>query len=46
MAITAQELNIILSAKDKQFAQAMDRASKRVQRFENKSLWNESSTKC
>lgn len=40
MAITAQELNIILSAKDKQFAQAMDRASKRVQRFENKSLKN------
>jgi len=37
MAITAQELNIILSAKDKQFSQAMDRANKRVQRFANKS---------
>ena len=30
MAITAQELNIILSARDKQFTRAMDRAQRRV----------------
>ena len=37
MAITAQELNIILSARDKQFTKAMDRAQRRVERFANKS---------
>ena len=37
MAITAQELNVILSARDKQFTRAMDRAQKRVERFANKS---------
>ena len=37
MAITAQELNVILSARDKQFTQAMDRAQRRVERFANKS---------
>ena len=33
MAITAQELNIILSARDKQFTQAMERNQRRVERF-------------
>ena len=37
MAITAQELNIILSARDKQFTRAMDRAQRRVERFSAKS---------
>jgi len=37
MAITAQELNVILSARDKQFTKAMDRAQKRVERFSKKS---------
>lgn len=37
MAITAQELNVILSARDKQFTKAMDRAQRRVERFANKS---------
>ena len=37
MAITAQELNVILSARDKQFTKAMDRASNRVARFASKS---------
>ena len=37
MAITAQELNVILSARDKQFTRAMDKAQKRVERFANKS---------
>jgi len=33
MAITAQELNVILSARDKQFTQAMERNQRRVERF-------------
>lgn len=37
MAITAQELNIILSARDKQFTKAMERAQRRVERFSAKS---------
>lgn len=37
MAITAQELNVILSARDRQFTKAMDRAQKRVERFAIKS---------
>lgn len=37
MAITAQELNVILSARDKQFTKAMDRAQRRVERFSKKS---------
>lgn len=41
MAISAEQLNIILSAKDKEFTRAMDRSQKRVERFakqSNKSL--------
>lgn len=37
MAITAQELNVILSARDKQFTKAMERAQRRVERFSAKS---------
>ena len=37
MAVSAQELNVILSARDKEFTRAMDRASKRVERFGKKS---------
>jgi len=33
MAITAQELNVILSARDRQFAKAMKANAKRVERF-------------
>lgn len=40
MAISAEELNIILSAKDKQFNKAMDRANRKVQRFAHKSKKN------
>lgn len=36
MAITAQELNIILSAKDKNFAKAMNTAANRVEYFRKK----------
>ena len=35
MAITAQELNVILSARDRQSTKAMDIAQKRVERFAN-----------
>ena len=41
MAISAEQLNIILSAKDKEFTRAMDRSQRRVERFakqSNKSL--------
>jgi hypothetical protein len=41
MAISAEQLNVILSAKDKEFTRAMDRSQRRVQRFakqSNKSL--------
>lgn len=37
MAISAEELNIILSAKDKQFNKAMDRANKKIERFSRQS---------
>jgi len=37
MGITAQELNVILSARDKQFTKAMDRAQRKVERFSKKS---------
>lgn len=35
--ITAQELNVILSARDREFTKAMDRANRRVQRFAKQS---------
>lgn len=41
MAISAEQLNIILSARDKEFTRAMDRSQRRVERFarqSNKSL--------
>ena len=44
MAISAQQLNIILSARDKQFTKAMDRANKRVEKFARKSEKNLSKT--
>ena len=37
MAISAQELNIILSARDKEFAKAMAANQRRVERFASKS---------
>ena len=37
MAISAEQLNIILSAKDKEFTRAMDRSQRRVERFAQKS---------
>ena len=37
MAISAQELNVILSARDKQFTKAMERAQRRVEKFSAKS---------
>ena len=37
MAISAQELSVILSARDRQFTKAMDRAQRRVQGFAAKS---------
>ena len=37
MAITAEQLNVILSAKDKQFAKAMNDNAKRVERFSKRS---------
>ena len=40
MAISAQELNIILTARDKQFQKAMTAAEKKVQRFSNNSQKN------
>jgi len=44
MAISAEQLNIILSAKDKEFTRAMDRSQKRVERFAKTSNKNLSST--
>ena len=35
MAINAEQLNIILSARDKEFTKAMDRNQKRIERFAN-----------
>ena len=40
MAISAETLNVILKAKDKDFARQMERNEKRVQRFSNKSNKN------
>lgn len=37
MAINAEQLNIILAARDKEFTKAMDRANRRVQAFASKS---------
>lgn len=37
MAITAEQLNVILSARDREFTRAMDRAQRRVDRFANQS---------
>jgi DNA-binding phage protein len=44
MAISAEQLNIILSAKDKEFTRAMDRSQKRVERFAKQSNKNLSKT--
>lgn len=44
MAISAQELNIILTARDKQFQKAMTAAEKKVQRFSKNSQKNLSNT--
>ena len=40
MAINAEQLNIILSARDKEFTKAMDRSQKRVERFSKQSNKN------
>jgi len=37
MAISAEQLNVILSARDREFTRAMERAERRVQRFSNQS---------
>jgi hypothetical protein len=37
MAINAEQLNIILAAKDAQFVKAMDANARRVERFAQKS---------
>lgn len=37
MAISAEQLNIILNARDKEFTKAMDRSQKRVERFASRS---------
>ena len=44
MAINAEQLNIILSARDKEFTKAMDRSQKRVAHFASKSQKNLSKT--
>ena len=44
MAISAQELNIILSARDKEFARAMTANQRRVERFSKQSAQNLSQT--
>ncbi len=44
MAINAEKLNIILSARDKEFTKAMDRSEKRVAYFAKKSQKNLSKT--
>ena len=40
MAISAEQLNIILSARDEKFTKAMDRSQKRVEQFAKKSQAN------
>ena len=44
MAINAEQLNIILAARDKEFTKAMDRANRRVENFARKSQSNLSKT--
>lgn len=44
MAINAEQLNIILAARDKEFTKAMDRSQKRVASFSKKSQKNLSAT--
>ena len=44
MAINAEQLNIILAARDKEFTKAMDRSQKRVERFAKESNKNLSKT--
>lgn len=44
MAINAEQLNIILAARDKEFTKAMDRSQKRVERFAKQSQKNLSKT--
>lgn len=44
MAINAEQLNIILSARDKEFTKAMERSQKRVEQFAMKSQKNLSAT--
>jgi hypothetical protein len=44
MAISAEKLNIILSARDKEFTKAMDRSQRRVAHFASKSQKNLSKT--
>lgn len=44
MAINAEQLNIILAARDKEFTKAMDRSEKRVANFAKKSQKNLSAT--
>jgi hypothetical protein len=44
MAISAEQLNVILSARDREFTRAMERAERRVQRFSNQSNRNLSQT--
>lgn len=44
MAINAEQLNIILAARDKEFTKAMDRANRRVENFARKSESNLSKT--
>ena len=44
MALNAEKLNIILSARDKEFTKAMERSQKRVERFASKSQKSLSAT--
>ena len=44
MAINAEQLNIILAARDKEFTKAMDRANRRVENFARQSQKNLSQT--
>jgi hypothetical protein len=44
MAIEAERLNIILAARDREFAKAMDANARRIEKFANKSKKELSST--
>jgi hypothetical protein len=44
MAISAEQLNIILSARDKEFTKAMERSQRRVEMFAKKSQKSMSTT--